>query len=267
MYKLWQRLALIPFGLFLVMSLTGCASVAAAIFELPDGRVIQIIRAEVETQAGLLDLTAVYNRLKGEEFGLHENRIENMQIYDEEGKLVTFTYGKDVDLRLADSELVLELEFDNRESFLYFNELDARNAQPEVDIVWRTFFVERTITMQNPFQRFLEGEGNRTMALIQFFNEELSTSDEEITLAYHFGSSFRRTSSNATYVERFADGWMHIFVAESIAELDDIIIFDRFANTPAWYGVGVGATALFMIVLWMLLRPRTNLNQNNAGQN
>ncbi|MCL2586809.1 MAG: hypothetical protein FWE31_01055 [Firmicutes bacterium] len=162
--------------------------------------------------------------------------------------------------------LQIILEFGSRENFLAFNGVTisppVRDA--EVEFVVTSFFVERTLTIPNPFYPVDTTAKNGTARdLSDLLVSEFGGTGVQL-FEYVFGSSIRRTSSNAEHIERYGDGWFHFFTPEHLAEYDGyIIIFDRLANTPAWYGVGVAATLVFMLAVWLMFKGRNQPQVQN----
>ena len=62
----------------------------------------------------------------------------------------------------------------------------------------------------------------------------------------------RHTSTNAEKVERTPEfNYIYYFATDK-----DIEIYDRRANAPVWYGIAVGATAIAMVVFYLIVRKK-----------
>ena len=252
-----------------ILFLTGCVQTDTRI--IYDGLIGQLIK--ITTPVGTLEgvnLTELRTELmENSILGLHEERFRS-GIFDENRQRVNFMYGKYVGLGRNGDTLQLLLEFDNRESFIQFNQiLRLPIRETAVEIVSSPFFLERTLTIPNPIvPSLLETNSLRTQRIIDHLTQEFGGT-ADVSFIYVFGSSFRRSDSNSPVaVERRGDAWFHIFPVYEPQDLGDIIIFDRFANTPIWYGIGIAATVLFMAGIWFALRSRHPApDQNSALQN
>ena len=154
----------------------------------------------------------------------------------------------------------VELDFKYQEEFWDFNNMNHEAAQHTVDISRGVLFIERTRTIPNPWSAILaDGNNGGTRAIKDEFERIFGVSNIESEITYLFVSAHRRTTTNADEIERHGLAWFYIF-----GDLEeDIVLFDRFANTPIWYVIGVGATVIFMAGLWFVLRGRA---RNNALQ-
>ena len=150
----------------------------------------------------------------------------------------------------------LELEFDTQEDFWNANGINHSDAEHTIDISRGVFFIERTRTIPNPWAL-------KTQNTIRHAFEYMFGANVETEISYIFASSHRRTRVEGATLERRGLAWFYIFENYE----DDIVIFDRFANTPIWYVIGVGATVIFMAGLWFILRRQKDQAQNNAWQN
>jgi len=61
----------------------------------------------------------------------------------------------------------------------------------------------------------------------------------------------RHTSTNAVETKREFDVYTYFFDPSK-----DIEIYDRRPNTPIWYGIAAGATAIAMVVFYLIVRKK-----------
>jgi len=260
MKKLCVFVVAIWVGVFLV----GCSQVTAAVIQTADGRVFQVIQAEFDESSTELN-TALLQAMHYAGLNMPGG---NKHIYNEYGNRVNFRYGKDVEHGWIVNTNIFQIiiEFDNWESYVYFNEMDLQVIpRTQVDINRGLFTIERTITMQNPFRTFFDntyqvGTQNRTYMLVQELNK-LNGDVGDIELVYILHSSFRRGSTNATSSRRnIAEGtWEYHFAITDTSDIPPIIIVDRFANTPIWYAIGVGATIIFMLGIYIISKSKSKI--------
>ncbi|MCL2570383.1 MAG: hypothetical protein FWE16_04220 [Firmicutes bacterium] len=253
-----KKFLIIPLLVFVAVTFVGCSSVTAAVSRLPDGRVLQIVefRFDETTTQNLFDTNEIYNFLGDPKFGLTTTRSETTVIHN--GESLTFTFGMYYTLERADYAIRLTLEFDNFDSYAYFNGIPHDYDTQTIDIQRNVFFVERTITMPNPFATFFESNSNRTLDIINHFTAQFGANKDDLTLVYVLASPIRRTSTNATSNQRTIDTHFYFFESTYANMIDEIVVFDRFANTPIWYGIGVGATVIFMLVLYSILKRKSD---------
>jgi len=259
MKKLVVHFVFVCLLLFTVMFMSGCSSIMATVQQLQDGRVVQeiLLTLDEDTQANVLLLQEVRTFIETRHLSATNNverTIRNR--YNEE---VTFIYGKESSIELNERQLLLAITFDNFYSYAWFNDIDLPNVPAaQVDIERSLFFIERTVTMRNPFRTFFENaesEGG-TRQIIEHFTERTGGDVADINITYVHHSSFRRTETNADRTTRTFYGWDHYFYITNVNDINDMIFFDRFANTAAWYGAGVLATAIFMLLVYYGLRAK-----------
>ena len=105
--------------------------------------------------------------------------------------------------------------------------------------VYSVFFVERTMTVE--VKDFPDTTG------IEFIVWETSR---------------RHTSTNAEKVERTESfDYRYYFATDK-----DIVIFDRRANTPVWYGIAVGVTAIAMVVFYFMVKKKKTKPMGESAQ-
>ena len=252
-------------GVFLV----GCSSVAAYSIQMSDGRVVQVIQINFEnpTSQTYLDMGKIKQKIE-EILYITPGRKEIRYKEDGQERLIQFNYGKTHTVQHSENHLRLQITFNNLASYIYFNEYDLNYVRfiridqtaivpsTDVSVNWGLFFVERRVTMPNPFRLFFEGEGTRAGKVLNFLKAEFP--EEEPYLVYMMLFSTRRTDTNAYDSRRTPDlfGWEHVFITQAGEAPEDIVIFDRFANPPIWYAIGIVATMIFMLVLYLLVRKK-----------
>jgi len=153
------------------------------------------------------------------------------------------------------------LIFENFESFLWFNSDRNENTaiQPDVNISRSLFFVERYVIMANPMSR-----GPMRHFIDHLYSTYLPGSNDRLVTTHTHPSSFRRTSTNATRTESHITSFDYIFRAYSPDQITEYIeLFDRFANTPIWYVIGIAATAVFMAFVYIIFKNRQKANVTN----
>jgi len=151
--------------------------------------------------------------------------------------------------------LQIQLHFDNYRAFLLFNGLSATTEildnVVEVQIDTSLFFLERTMTFQNPWIKIADNM-NRTEsinnAVAGYANLDATVLPEYV---FVFPSTVRRTRVEGHYQR---ENNLIEFLYYFRADVEDIVIFDRMPNTPIWYVIGIGATIAFMLVVYMLFR-------------
>ena len=269
----------------LVLALSGCSSSVVTNVRITNNRqVIQTLTVHFsgDTTPTLFERVLAENTLRSI---LEDPSLANgteKTIIGTNDELVTFEYGKEFTFSShTENFFGLTITFDNIFSYAYFNEIDLSTKRlahldgttymliKDVEVTSSLFFRERTITMMNPFKHFFGSESTTRMgAIIDVFYDEIGDLDDEFLLIYTKDFTARRTSSNAYIVQRHIDGWRHgfVFAIDEMDEWKDIIIMDRFANTPIWYAIAVGATAIFMSFMWFILRPRPNRLSQNINQ-
>jgi hypothetical protein len=71
---------------------------------------------------------------------------------------------------------------------------------------------------------------------------------------YVFSSSFRRTEvKNTVNQEQIGRTFNYIFTYGDQNGTDEIVIFDRFANTPIWYGLAVLTSGIFIAGTYIII--------------
>ena len=154
------------------------------------------------------------------------------------------------------------LRFASYKSFLRFNGV---NPTPEKmnfysrTISKKAFFVERTITFVNPWIA-LEDHTLRLDELDHFMRTAGAGVAPEVPTEhiYIFESDTRRTKMSGSYhTENTIAKYNYYYHADGTNAVTEIVVFDRFANQPLWYGLGLAATAIFMGGLYLILRKKT----------
>ena len=169
----------------------------------------------------------------------------------------------ELDYDSKNSIVSLYIEFENYKSFYDFNGINLTSeANRKIETKTSLFTEERTITLSDPYTRFLNPAKNQTAQILSDFNN-LFNDGGKVDMGYIFASDFRRTKTNAPEHENnLTSGfWQYYYgVTNDPADAQEIVIFDRFANTPIWYGVAIVATGLFMGAFYLMSRKRVNKN-------
>ena len=238
--KIFLLLAIIP----LAFVLTGCDPVVDSDEQPPrNPSIVQVLTTDVAAEA-TIDMNDLRTRLIAAHDFLNDDRVE-------------------FELQRGTTTVQLMMLF-SRSDWFWFEDLGTVARDITTDLQRNAFFFQQTITIPSPFTG--QAQSQRTNNLVNWFYQEFSA-NTRVQNSVVLVSSFRRTRVDNSHRERHFDGWWYFFDVDEYGYLEDIVIFDRFANTPAWYGVGVGATAVFMLILWLVLRNRRQTpSQSNALQ-
>jgi hypothetical protein len=160
-----------------------------------------------------------------------------------------------------DKVMQIEMYFNDYESFLAFNKIayndETLNSAVTVEMKHGLLYDERTITFDNPLLTL----GNK-IELGKINTEVRARLGASVTgdaeYYYIFESTVRRSRVDNTYREAENQGTAYVyFFDENPAK---VVIYDRFANYPVWYGGAVAATAAAMLIIYLhLKRKRSNL--------
>jgi len=168
-------------------------------------------------------------------------------------------------LATTETLVTMTLEFPDLKSYQTFTGLDLTQAPYRtVEMNETLFLVERTTTLASPQSRFFNPTAIST--LLTGFNSAFNQSGEGIHGGYVFLSNFRRTSVPAADKRVFDPATRvyeyQFFTATTLN--NEIVIFDRFANTPMWYVVAVGGAIVVMAGFYLISRAisRNRMNQN-----
>ena len=163
----------------------------------------------------------------------------------------------------AGKTLQIEIEFDNYKTFLQFNGINPDEDDLKViDIQFRErlFFLERTITFENPWLVIQDN-----MTAVNQIDQEVRTRVGQANIkgdAEHIfvlRSSFRRTNVTGNYKnENMIIAHYYYFRGNGENVPEQVKLFDRFANQPIWYAIGLGATGIFMLGMYFVLRKPKN---------
>ena len=160
---------------------------------------------------------------------------------------------------LATGIITLIIEFESWQAFYDFNGIDLTTAPNRTVTQSPSFlFNDRTTTLASPYARFFDTSNNNTTAeLLHDFKTQFGDIGQTKNLGYMFTSSFRRThvNSDTTQHDLLRTNWKYFFYIDP-DNPTAIIIKDRFANTPVWYGIAILSTILFMGGLYLVLKRR-----------
>jgi hypothetical protein len=182
---------------------------------------------------------------------------ENETIKDSDGKDIRFHYKVTCNLESATVDnsnfIRLTISFDNFYSWAKYHELQLGKSTGDESL----FFIEYT-TKFNPYDRYYSetGTSGKTAAIINEFN---NTFDESAIkrpgYLYVLTNSARRTQTNADKTETEAGNYTYYFKIASDLK-SEVNIFDRYPNTPIWYGLAAAATVLAMIGFYLFARRK-----------
>lgn len=262
----------------LALIFTACGTVAA-VYVRSDGSVVQNVQmnfneGEMPTTARIAELIGFITGASSpfridDDIKHRQTEGGGLRFYDcgdcdpremqyENGNTREFKFGMEVEVYVNTDARILavRMTFDNIYSYYYFNGMKV--SESELTTTRSFLFVEHTRVIQNPFRNVYSADTNRTRDLIDWLETSFAqeNASPKTYMVYIHQSRFRLTSSNADGVRRTVDGWEYSFIAEAGEEIQDIVLFIRDANRMAWYGIGVGATAIFMILLFVLLKCR-----------
>jgi hypothetical protein len=285
--------ALVPFfgssypSAVLASSGSSSPNAVATVIETNSGQIIYMTRISTTSVASVSSINA-FKQVLLSDYGLplagKIDKDETIKIGDKDTKfryLVTYDIEtKTTGVALATSHTItLTLSFGNYLSFAHYNNLALVGADPwkrprntnentvffdgrSIAINESTFFSDRTITLANPFNRLFTGvrSANAVNAFADAFNALGGEIDE---YNYIFHSSFRRT--NVVDADTRRDGLNHMYLFADISdEIGNIVIKDRFANTPIWYAIGVGIALVSMVLIYVTAKGRSKANKTGS---
>lgn len=241
------------------------ANAAVSVIQSDTGEIIYFAEvvipqgADTSEIAGKRDLFEVW--LRSEARGELRLPIDkpNTEIINEKGETSEFHYK--VDFQTGNSETLVQfaLEFANLYSFMKFNGINDLREVPKTTVApldYSLFVIWRTITIPNPYQRFFIAENAPNSHLImKKFNDEFNGGRVVTENFYIFLSSSRRTEVNSDETVKTLSGYEYYFRVSEVNQ-KDVIIRDRFANTPIWYVLAVVATAGAMAAFYFILKSR-----------
>lgn len=181
-------------------------------------------------------------------------QISNDDYYGHE---ITFDYKVTYKLETAVinnmNYIQLTISFNNFCSWLKFHNHELNIAKGDESL----FFVHYT-TKFNPYDRFFDSAGTsgKTAGIINKFVEEFDDTTRPGYL-YVLTNSPRRTKTNAAKVETQMGNYTYYFTIPTSLD-GEVDIFDRYPNTPIWYGLAVAATAVTMVTFYLIVRRRPN---------
>ena len=161
------------------------------------------------------------------------------------------------------SVLQIELYFENYKAFLKFNDMFGEEDDliiVDYELERKLFYIERTIRFENPWRTLhvnekmdkIEGDGGINFMVRQ---GGFHLASAEPDYFYIFETDSRRSRvADAFITENLITGYEYYFYGSGDNMVDEIIIFDRFANQSAWYIAALIATIVSMIIVYLLLR-------------
>ena len=119
------------------------------------------------------------------------------------------------------------------------------------------FFFERTQTFKNPWIMAQGGDMSSIHRVETRVRSQFTNIGENFEKFYVFQSAIRRsTMDNAYRSENMISHFNYFFRSCGETAVQEIVIFDRFANQPMWYIIAVGGRVVFMTGFYFILRPR-----------
>ena len=245
----------------LALSLSGCGAIIPGEFEINGPAIVvrvhqtaatgqEVLFVFDEGTEGVLHRQTLYNKIRSPEFGLTDERMPKTVVNGAES--LTFMYGKEYRVERGERSLRLTLEFDNFASFAYFNGLTQFNLVYQSVIDTGPFIREQRAMLYNPLGTVFDSN-TRIGALTTQYLSMTGREQIAITRVFVHQTLNRHSSANTDNVFGNAvEGFRYYFDQN----LDNMIIYIRFPNTPAWYGLGVAATAVFMVGIYFILKGR-----------
>lgn len=138
--------------------------------------------------------------------------------------------------RLKITNFIMGEEFgDITEGMDYIRVVMDTDLKTTREIERTAFFISRTTYIENPFTDFLTAETNKAAILVNMFLNMVECETRDVGMVFVYTTPQRS----------------HYFTG---AELSNITLRDRYANTPMWYGLAVLMTAVFMTTVYFVSR-------------
>lgn len=171
--------------------------------------------------------------------------------------LTSATYDKDINfnVRHIGAELRIDLRIADFDTFLTFVGQDLDDLDiVDFEVRERLFFIERTQTFENPLHLAM----NRLQEINQFVRTQANVSATAPENFFVFRSTFRRSNVEGAYESRST---LAAFYYYFNSEAEYVVLFDRFANQPIWYAIGLLSAGVFMGGLFLVLRKPNTLQK------
>lgn len=170
----------------------------------------------------------------------------------------------------AKKVLQIEIYFEDYQSFISFNKIDAERLGEMTAVKNVTkeyaYTIKRSLTFVNPWQiiyadRDAEDAGlvlvEKVCVMIEletYVRAQLTgaltiTENTNPTRVFAFESSYRRSSVPAAYKhDNNLNEWVYYIKDDQTT----ITIYDTFANQALWYVTGLGAAIVFSVAIYLL---------------
>jgi len=159
----------------------------------------------------------------------------------------------------------------NYKTFAQFNGLSTEDEDLEIVSYKSTenlFFFEHTQTFPNPWVT-LRSDAASIDRTTEINNEILKlftlSPNNETLYAFVFRSWVKRSDVTGAYKMEDHFTFFDYYVRGSGENVPEYItVFDRRANTPIWYVIGVGATLVFMAVAYVVFRATSRQRKKDV---
>ena len=146
--------------------------------------------------------------------------------------------------------LQVELHFERYEDFTKFFGLNKElDKTIDFKLQEEMFFVHRTIKFDNPWNHVINNDKVvhlRERVSWHYAGQLSATVDRRDVFV--FASATRRSSVEGSYrTDRNVGEYIYYFNSS----VEQIVIYDKFANSPMWYVTGIGATIVFMGIVYL----------------
>jgi len=201
---------------------------------------------------------------------------KNETIKDHDNKNIKFDYSVTFEIKHVIEKINnkdiniarLIITFGNYYSYARFNDIALA---PPVKSTSSLFFIERTNKF-NAYTRYFdtEGQSKKTALVVSKFIETFDKNPTTKTeYMYALLASSRRSKTNANLAENEFGTYSYYFKISADLQ-NEVVIFDRRANTPIWYGIAVGVTAVAMVGFYFiakqLRKPRGSADESGQDQ-
>ena len=237
-------------------------------------QVVQTIRVDFDDDVSGFAISELQGRIERNILNSVTDGYKRLENSDND-EYIEFMYGKTFEFSESnDRQFRLGITFENIYSYAYFNQIDIFGKrlirldgttyflvddEYGVTTTSNLFIRRRYVSIANPFSQMFTEDGRTPLGdILAEIQSVFGASDNEVTLIFSQDFTARRSTSSAFESRRFIDGWRHYFgfLMDEQNEWEDIVLMDRLPNTPIWYGVGVGATVIFMLIIWVVFKPR-----------
>jgi len=184
---------------------------------------------------------------------------------------VDVAHGKDKDNQIILQVAIVFKTYKEYARYFDFYNTDRRDVDHYIintTIEEKAFYRERTQTFENPWKTALDNAPWKVAELVSHieagYRGYIKSAEPEYL--YLFMSSFRRSEVTGTVsTSRAIDAYDYLFIyGADERSVDQIKIFDRFANSPLWYVIAVAATIIFMIAAYFVFAKMKKMRYNGT---